>query len=160
MSEYVAFNYVADHFFVWTDISMLGHFQGFLWEGESVLHKSLGFFYRHRYTSDIIATLESFTSTTNFLFYPPPTAARFRHCTPLGATSHKMDSHRWSLSGPPQLCHRGPPAGGSAGHCRRGSFPAGLLPAGEARGPSGLSRPPTIHLRKQEVPPRATLDMI
>jgi hypothetical protein len=41
--------------------------------------------------------LEFIRVNNNFARLPSPTVALFRQWAPLGATSHKMDSHRWSL---------------------------------------------------------------
>ncbi len=98
----------TDHLFVRTDIFHAWTIQGYtryLWKSEYVLHKSLGLFYLRRYTSDdTIATLESINANNKFSLLPPtnsrtfpPLGATGRYWAPLGATSHKMDSHRWSL---------------------------------------------------------------
>jgi hypothetical protein len=94
----------TEHFFVWTDISMLGHFKAICGRVSPYCTK-LGFFYRHRYTSDgIIATFEFIYVNNKFSLLPPTNSCTFsllgatgRHWAPLSATSHKMDSHRWSL---------------------------------------------------------------
>jgi hypothetical protein len=70
----------------------------YLVEGESVMHKSIGFFNPYGYMSDDkIASFVFIYVSNKFAPLTPPTAALFRHWAPLGATSQKMDSHRWSL---------------------------------------------------------------
>jgi hypothetical protein len=65
----------TDHLFVWTDIFHAWKLQGYtcyLWEGESVLHKSVGFFYRHRYTPDNKIATHEINLRQQQIFSPTP----------------------------------------------------------------------------------------
>ncbi len=77
------------------------------------MHKSLGFFYRHRYTSDVIIVILKFIYVNNKVSLLPHQQLHFsatgRHWAPLGTTSHKMDSHCWSLSTAPSSLDWQPP---------------------------------------------------
>ncbi len=81
----------TDFFHVWA----LQSYTHYLGEGESVMHKGIGFFYPYRNTSLMMKLphLYLFTSAKNS--HPTPTNS----CSfpPLSTTSLKMDPHRWSL---------------------------------------------------------------